>query len=160
MTRRAQPLTDRKTSKRSEKNSKKVFTPRIPNDLEFRSFIENLPVLFYAVHPEPPFSPRYVSPAFARFGYPIEDWLDDPEIWTRVIHKEDREWVFSRTKTSTASGKEVDYEYRIIARDGTVHWVRDRGCLIRTGDGIAACREGVILDITEQKRAEGELIQG
>ncbi|MEP7214324.1 MAG: PAS domain S-box protein [Acidobacteriota bacterium] len=160
MTRRAKPVTDRKTSQRSDKNCKEAVSPRIPNDLEFRSFIENLPVLFYAVHPEPPFSPLYVSPAFVRFGYPIEDWLNDPEIWIRVIHEDDREWVFSRTKTSTASGKEVDYEYRIIARDGTVHWVRDRGCLIRTGDGMVACREGVILDITEQKRAEAELIEG
>ena len=39
---------------------------------KFRSFIENLPVLFYAVKPEPPYSPIYVSPAFQIFGYPLE----------------------------------------------------------------------------------------
>jgi len=43
------------------------------SDDKFRSFIENLPVLFYAVDPEPPFSPIYVSPAFRIFGYPLEE---------------------------------------------------------------------------------------
>jgi len=35
---------------------------------KYRSFIENLPVLFYAVEPVPPYSPLYVSPAFEKFG--------------------------------------------------------------------------------------------
>ena len=39
----------------------------------FRSFIENLPVMFYAVTPRPPHRPLYISPSFACFGYPIEE---------------------------------------------------------------------------------------
>ena len=149
-----------KNARPSPRTSKRASESVTPDDLQFRSFIENLPVLFYAVDPKPPYSPLYVSPAFVRFGYPIEDWLADPEMWVRVIHEDDRERVFDQTCTSTASGKEVDYEYRIVARGGTVHWVRDRGCLIRDASGDILCREGVILDITEQKRAEADLING
>jgi hypothetical protein len=108
MKRRTHFPTANGTRSKSVIDPSSTLSPRIPNDLEFRSFIENLPVLFYAVLPEPPYSPLYVSPAFIRFGYPITDWLNDPEIWLRVIHEDDREWVFSRTGTSTASGKEVD----------------------------------------------------
>jgi diguanylate cyclase (GGDEF)-like protein/PAS domain S-box-containing protein len=129
-------------------------------DEQYRGFIENLPVLFYAVDPSPPYSPIYVSPAFSRFGYPLDDWTKEPEMWLRVIHPEDREWVFAKTTDSTATGKEVDYEYRILHRNGSVHWVRDRGCLIRSKTGNVVCREGIILDITEQKQAEEQLRLG
>lgn len=129
-------------------------------DRHYRNFIENLPVLFYAVDPTPPYSPIYVSPAFCRFGYPIEQWTSDPEMWVKVIHPEDRDWVFRETVASTETGHEVDYEYRIIDADGRLHWVRDRGCLIRNEKGNIVCREGVIIDITEQKLAQEELRLG
>ena len=129
-------------------------------DEQYRGFIENLPVLFYAVDPSPPYSPIYVSPAFTRFGYPLEDWVKDPEMWVRVIHPDDRQWVFDQTTESTATGEEVDYEYRILHRDGSIHWVRDRGCLIRSENGNVVCREGIILDITSQKQAEEQLRLG
>jgi diguanylate cyclase (GGDEF)-like protein/PAS domain S-box-containing protein len=127
---------------------------------QYRSFIENLPVLFYAVDPTPPYSPIYVSPAFRRFGYPMEDWTSDPQMWVRVIHPEDREWVFQQTTDSTETGEEVEYEYRIVDARGLVHWVHDRGCLIRNKHGNVVCREGVIIDITDRKRAEEEIRLG
>lgn len=129
-------------------------------DEQYRGFIENLPVLFYAVDPSPPYSPIYVSPAFSRFGYPIEDWTNDPTMWLRVIHPKDRDWVFDETTKSTETGEEVDYEYRILHRDGSVHWVRDRGCLIKNKNGNVVCREGIILDVTEQKYAQEQLRLG
>ncbi len=125
----------------------------------YRSFIENLPVLFYVVGSDPPYSPLYVSPAFRRFGYPMSDWLSDPDIWLRVIHPDDREWVIRQTADSARSGGEVDYEYRIIDAHEELHWVRDRGCLILDGNGKVVCREGVMLDITVQKQTEEALRQ-
>lgn len=126
-------------------------------DSKYRSFIENLPVLFYAVDSEPPYTPLYVSPAFERFGYPLEDWLNDPAMWVRAIHPDDRDWVFEQTTVSTKTGKEVDYEYRIVCGDGAIRWVRDRGCQIRDTDGNVFCREGVMLDVTDRKQAEEAL---
>ena len=131
--------------------------PPATGEDKYRSFIENLPVLFYAVDPKPPYSPIYVSPAFETFGYPLEDWLTNPDIWVKVIHEDDRKWVFEETVDSTRTGKNVQYEYRVIAADGTVHWVRDRGCLIRDKNGKVIHRQGVIADITLNKLAEEEV---
>jgi diguanylate cyclase (GGDEF)-like protein/PAS domain S-box-containing protein len=124
---------------------------------KYRSFIENLPVLFYAVEPTPPYSPIYVSPAFEMFGYPLDEWLDSPNIWLKVIHEDDRNRVFEETVDSTRTGRNVQYEYRVRAADGTVHWVRDRGCLIRDKTGRVTHRQGVIADITLSKLAEEEV---
>jgi diguanylate cyclase (GGDEF)-like protein/PAS domain S-box-containing protein len=125
----------------------------------FREFVEDLPVMVYAVEATPPYSPIYVSPAFSTFGYPLSDWIDDPEMWLKVIFPEDQNWVFSETISSTKTGGEVEYEYRIIAADGRVHWVHDRGCLIRNTDGRITHRQGVIFDVTEQKLAEANRLE-
>src|SRR5262249_36892230 len=120
----------------------------------FREFVEELPVMVYAVEACPPYSPIYVSPAFRHLGYPLENWQTDPEMWMRVIHPEDREWVFSETRASTQTGKDVDYEYRIIDATGQIRWVHDRGCLVRDQTGQITHRQGVIVDTTSQKLAD------
>lgn len=138
----------------ADKNPRYHFTA---GDDLYRGFIENLPILFYVVAPSQPFRPLYVSPAFETFGYPIARWLTEPDIWQQVIHPDDQPFVFARTADSNSPGEVVDYEYRIIAAGGEVHWVRDRGCLIRDDDGAVHWREGIILDITDRKQAEEAL---
>ena len=129
----------------------------VDTESKYRSFIENLPVLFYAVQPEPPYSPIYVSPAFQMFGYPLDVWLNDPDMWLKAIHEDDRKRIFEETVESTRSGENVEYEYRVICKDGSVLWVRDRGCIIRDKAGNAIHRQGVIVDITTRKLAEQEV---
>ncbi|MEO8649982.1 MAG: PAS domain S-box protein, partial [Acidobacteriota bacterium] len=131
----------------------------VDDEGRYRSFIENLPVLFYAVQPDPPFTPIYVSPAFSTFGYSMDEWLRDPDIWLRVIHPEDLKWVFEETTDSTAHNGRVEYVYRVITADGSVRWVRDRGCLIKDSAGNVVHRQGVISDITESRKANDELLK-
>src|SRR5687768_348836 len=66
--------------------------------IDFRGFIENLPVMFYAVDPHPPFAPLYVSPAFESFGYPLDDWIKNPDMWLRVVHPEDCKRILEHTE--------------------------------------------------------------
>lgn len=141
---------------KKSRTNKTSENPR-PTEDQYRSFIENLPVLFYAVSPEPPYLPIYISPAFEVFGYPLEEWMTNSDIWHRVIHEDDRGWVMEKTKEAMASGAEIDYEYRITTMDGKLYWVRDRGCFIKDQAGRATCWQGIILDITEKKLAEEEL---
>lgn len=125
--------------------------------INHKRLIENLPVLFYVVDAEEPYKPLYVSPAFSRLGYSLDDWLSDPEIWNRMIHPHDREGVFKRTTDSTISGKDFDHEYRVISADGRVIWLHDRGTLIKDDQGNVVCREGIMLDITGRKETESAL---
>src|ERR1043166_1771273 len=100
-------------------------------DNTFRSFIENLPVMFYAVEPTPPHTPIYISPTFADFGYPLERWMTDSGVWDLVMHPDDRERVLGGTRAAMKRGEGIDFEYRVVCRDGGVRWVRDRSCFIR-----------------------------
>lgn len=122
-------------------------------DNAFRHFIENLPVMFYAVEADPPHTPIYISQTFEKFGYPLEKWRTNPNIWDEVIHEDDREWVMDGTRAAMRRGEGIDFEYRVVGRDSTLFWVRDRSCFIKDKDGKTLCWQGVILDVTERKLA-------
>ena len=123
----------------------------------FRSFIENLPVMFYAVAPLPPHTPIYISPSFEQFGYPLDDWFTDPGMWDRVIHPEDKDNVLLNTREAMRRGEAVDFEYRVVCKDGSNLWIRDRSCLISDENGEPLCWQGVIFDVTERSQAEENL---
>ncbi len=150
------PTAQNKRKNRSEnrgRDSSAVST----SDEKYRGFIENLPVMFYAVEPVPPHTPIYISPAFEVFGYPLEDWHTKSDIWSKVLFPEDRDWVIKKTRNAIKKGETIDYEYRVVGKDGTIFWIRDRACFIKDEKGKKKCWQGIILDITERKRAESEL---
>ncbi len=142
-----------------KQNNQQKATSHASQGADYKSFIENLPVMFYAVAPEPPHLPLYISPTFAKFGYPIEDWMTQPDIWDRIIHPEDRDNILDKTRAAMKAGESIDFEYRIICADGRLVWVRDRSCFIYDENGNKTCWQGVILDITERKQAEQKLEQ-
>lgn len=127
------------------------------DDGKFRNLVETLPVMIYSAEPRAPYKPIYISPGFKRFGYPLDKWRKGANFWVRVMHAEDRARVLQETEKAIVLGAETDFEYRIKARDGTEFWVRDRGCFVRDEKGSVVCWQGVILDITKQKRAEQNL---
>jgi signal transduction histidine kinase len=50
-------------------------------------------------------------------------------------------------------------EYRVLAKDGRVVWLRDHAVLVRGQDGEPDYWQGYYIDITEQKQAEAALRQ-
>lgn len=131
----------------------------VENDDKYRGFIENMPGMFYAVQPFAPYSPIYISRSFEMLGYTLDEWYESADMWVKIIHPDDRERILSETKAAMEAGKETDYEYRVCAKEGWIYWVRDRGCFISDENGNLICWQGIIIDITEQKRTEEALIE-
>ena len=138
-------------------NNKKAWTDIIDSEASFRRFIENLPVLFYALDIEAPYNPLYRSPAFNSLGYSMDEWDSNPEKWTELIHKDDRERIFNEFIKAIEEEKDVDYEYRLVGKNNEIIWVRDRGCLVRNLNGEKLCWQGIIIDISSQKLVDQEL---
>ena len=128
-------------------------------DIRFRSLVDSLPVVVYAVRAEPPYSPLYVSPYIESLGYSEEEWFINPDLWLRLIHDDDRERIMRETEEAMSAGRDTDYEYRVITRDGSVRWFHDRGRVIRGDEGKAVYWQGVMLDITDLKQAETALLE-
>src|SRR5207253_1793833 len=88
-------------------------------------------------------------------GYPTARWLSEPTFWKDHLHPDDREWAVSSFEQATTTKREHDFEYRMIAADDSVVWLRDLVTVVLEGDHPARLR-GVMVDITERKRAEQE----
>lgn len=96
------------------------------------------------------FNYRFVSQQAERLlGYPVERWLNEPTFWSDHIHPEDREWAINFCVLSTAQKKDHVFEYRMIAADGRVVWLRDIVTVIVEKDrpvmlrGVMAARLGL-----------------
>jgi two-component system, sensor histidine kinase and response regulator len=124
------------------------------SESKFRNLVESLPAIVYRALPQPPYSTLYVSPSIQSLGYSVEEWYQSPDLWSRLLHPEDRERILQETLKAMQAGQENDYEYRIIARDGSVRWLHDRGRFIQDEQGRAVCRQGIMVDITESKHLE------
>jgi len=129
---------------------------------KFRSIVEQNQAVFYIQEIDPITQisrTTYVAPGHtALLGYTTQEVEDDPELWLRIVHPEDRERVRDEDRDSNAStvGGMVSMEYRIIHRDGRIVWVQDEARLVQTGDEPPHW-QGFLLDVTGRKQAEEQL---
>ena len=79
------------------------------------------------------------------------------EVWLQTIHPDDREIASRAVQEAVAKGGELSAEWRVIDQDGTQRWVMSRGRPIFDAGGKPIRYSGIVLDVTERKRAEEEL---
>lgn len=89
-------------------------------------------------------------------GYPVERWINEPDFWAKHIYEEDRTSAITYCLKSTAEGKSHQFEYRMIAADGRLLWLRDIVAVIMEDDKPARL-SGIMVDITEQRQLEKNL---
>ena len=93
--------------------------------------------------------------ATAILGYSPREWVDDPNFLTDRLHPDDREHTVSRFVRASVSGSIFDAEYRVIAKGGSVVWLRDIGRTVNDADGRPMLIRGLMTDITARKTLEG-----
>lgn len=99
---------------------------------------------------------RFVSRQAERLlGYPVDQWLADSNFWPDHIHEDDRQWVVETCKQANLERRSHEFEYRMIAADGRVVWLRDIVSVVADNDHPVKAR-GVMVDITHSKEAEEE----
>ena len=82
--------------------------------------------------------------------------MSDPDLWHAQLHPDDRDAVMTANRISNERVEHFVAEYRLRAKDGTWHWIRDEAAPMRDTDGTLVFWRGVMLDITERKEAEEE----
>lgn len=81
-------------------------------------------------------------------GYPVQAWLEE-NFWQNHLHPEDKGWVVNYCISATQSGQPHQFQYRMIAADGRVVWLKDNVTVIMKDDSSQLLR-GIMVDITEQ----------
>jgi PAS domain S-box-containing protein len=87
-------------------------------------------------------------------GFPIDHWLREPDFFALRIHKDDRERAVAHCRIAVATATDHEFEYRAVAADGHVLWLRDIIHVLRDSSGRPRQLRGLTVDLTERKRAE------
>jgi PAS domain S-box-containing protein len=105
------------------KNNEQVL---LEAEAKYHTLIDQIPAAVYTVAIDEPGSTLYISPQIEKLsGYTPDEWIADPALWDKIILPEDQKKVRAEHRKTKRTGKRFLGEYRLIARDGSVVWVRD-----------------------------------
>lgn len=96
---------------------------------------------------------------YALFGYPPGAVTPSYELFCASVHPDDRSKVRAGELRCIETGENHDEEYRVVWPDGSVHWLRETGNVIKDAMGKPIKMMGVVRDITEEKAWTSELHQ-
>ena len=132
-------------------------------EARFRTLVEHIPAMTYmeaADNKGRETDFLYMSPQIeAVLGYSPAEWMADPELFARTLHPDDRERVLEEDARTARTGEPFKMEYRHLARDGSVVWMRDEAVLVRDHEGEPLYWLGVQFDITDRRETEEALRQ-
>jgi PAS domain S-box-containing protein len=131
---------------------------RAETEIKYRMLIEQVAAISYIAEIGVHGQWLYVSPQVESiFGYSAEEWLANSTDWMRYIPLEDHPTI-NAAEESSARGEPFQAEYRFTRKDGKTIWVSDNAVVV-CGSDSHPVMEGLIVDITERKLLENQLLQ-
>jgi PAS domain S-box-containing protein len=91
-------------------------------------------------------------------GHPPKQWLGDPAFWRSLVHPDDLAGLSAVRVESTQRRQSYYHEYRMVAADGRIVWIRESGMVVEEEGNLVNIR-GIFQDITERKNGEAQLSQ-
>ncbi|MBL0937194.1 MAG: response regulator [Rhizobiaceae bacterium] len=120
--------------------------------------LRSLPLCVHSRHIESPFGAFFVSGAVERLtGFTADDFTGDPGFGLSRVHPDDAAFVEQMLTNALGSGAYA-VEYRWKCADGTYRYFLDQGVVAYEEDGTATEILGTLLDITERRQLEGQLV--
>lgn len=124
----------------------------------YRTLVDQLPAITYMTALDRDNSTIFISHQCKQIlGYEPKEWLDDPTLWQRLLHPDDKERANMAVKKVMSEGVPVHLEYRIHDKQDKMLWAYDYMSLVKDSDGKPLFIQGVMLDITDRKQAEEAL---
>jgi PAS domain S-box-containing protein len=134
-----------------------IGSARRVHELErFHELVESLEAIFWEADPHSLAFTFLSRRAALVFGRPDGDGSPDPGAWGEHIHPEDRVAATAALRAAIEDGGDSSTEYRALGREGETIWLRDLIHVVQDARGTRTLR-GLIVDVTERKRAEQAL---
>jgi PAS domain S-box-containing protein len=152
--------TDITEQKESELRLEAALAHLQESEGKFRSLVGNIPGAVYRTRISD-WTHVYLSEMVETItGYNAAEILSGklpPSI--ERVHPDDRAMVIQKTKEAIEHRTPYSLEFRTLHRDGSVRWVLEKCVIGHDHNGDQLYFDGVIIDITDRKRAESELQQ-
>jgi PAS domain S-box-containing protein len=146
-----------RTRARRRAENEEARTALEQSEARYRSLVDGLPLVTWLYEPGDRGSTLFVSPLIdTLLGYSPSEWAEQPELFVKALHHEDRDRVLNEIDSAAKTGTPVRTEYRLLARDGRVVWVREETTVARDPGGEPLYGQTFLRDIGERKRAEAE----
>jgi PAS domain S-box-containing protein len=121
--------------------------------------VENSPVVLFRWRAAEGWPVELVSANIVQFGYTSEELLSGSVPFASMVHPDDLERVAAEVEEYSSSGVDnFQQEYRIVKKNGELCWVYDRTVIERDAGGKITHYQGIIIDISERKRMEQDLL--
>lgn len=126
---------------------------QLANYRALSSLVSNIPGMVYRCRNNRDWTMEFVSSGCLELtGYNSEQVVNNTAAWNDIIHPEAREYVWMTIQTAVQNQQPFDLTYRIITREGDEKWVWERGRGNYADNGELLGLEGLITDITDNKR--------
>jgi len=132
-------------------------SPTLPDEA-FHRLVNNAAEVLYSLTFVDSVRMNFInSKAEEMTGYAVEQILSGNPKWMDLVHPADQHRLLEAFKQCKRSANAYELEYRLVAKNGSVREILDRSQPIFNGRGEVIGLDGLIVDVTEQNRAQHEL---
>lgn len=134
---------------------KRMEDELVESESRYRQLVESVGAIFWRADANNRRFTFVSRESEALLGYATQRWTREPSFWADHIHPADRDGAIAFCQGKSQAAQPYDLEYRMIAADGHSLWFHDLVRVVSEG-GRPGELVGVMLDISERKRAEAE----
>jgi PAS domain S-box-containing protein len=123
----------------------------------YRSLVEQLPLVMYITRLDETSSCIYMSPQIEELvGYTPLECMSDPEFFVKILHPDDRERTQAAHLQAYETGESFSIKYRMLAKDGREVWVHDEITIAKDSAGRPLHAQGFLVDVSPQVASQEE----
>jgi PAS domain S-box-containing protein len=123
------------------------------SEQKYRMLVENTNDIAYSIDAEG--SLMFLGPQVRRYGIDPEDVVSGG--FLEFVYPQDRAQLQKDMERTLTTGEEFPSEFRLLDRQGNVHWLEEEGKALRDESGRVIGISGMLRDITERRQAQEAL---